>query len=156
MFLIDLNFEIAGVLFSLLMISMIGGIYKLFGTRIEAHHFCVWIHPWTERVIHFDDSAAALRGHTRNCRIALSTSDRPGWAWPLQNMPKIHTNLPQRSAYTSGHHKSQFTFVFSFMFSSPEICSIREISPGRIACYAPSQKHEFQLFCEDREGMDVW
>ena len=59
MFLIDLNFLIAGFLFSLLMISMIGGKYKLFGTRIEAHHFCVRIHPWTEWVIHFDDAAAA-------------------------------------------------------------------------------------------------
>ena len=90
----------------------------------------------------------SLRGHTRNCRIALSTSDRPGWSRPLQNMPKIHTNLPPRSAHTSGHHKSQFTFVFSFMFSSPEFCSIREISPGKIVCYAPSQEHEFQLSCE--------
>ena len=39
MFLIDLNFMIAGVPFSLLMISMIGCIYKLFGTRIEASSF---------------------------------------------------------------------------------------------------------------------
>ncbi len=62
-------------------------------------------------------------------------------------MLKIRANLPPRSALTSGHHKSQFTFVFSFMFSSADICSIREISPGNHARYVLPQAGEFQLFC---------
>ena len=147
MFLIDLNFLIAGVPFSLLMISMIGCIYKLFGTRIEAHHFCVRIHPWTERVIHFDDAAAAyvvIREIAALHCLHLIGRDEPDLCKICRKSAQISRRDRHIQVGIISHNLLSYS-VSCFHLQK----SVRSEKYHQVKLYAMHlhRKHEFQLFC---------